>query len=82
MCGFFTYAGVLRALLRDHDGLVLLAIELQQAVLVTELFHLCSPHHRLCQVTLNLTTVAPRRLVARKGRFHPPLRTYLGCLQK
>lgn len=69
-----TYAGVLGAFLRDHDGLVLLAVELQQTILVTELFHLCPPHHRLCQVTLNLTTVAPRRLVARNGTVsHPPL---------
>lgn len=63
------FTGVLGAFLCDHDGLILLAVELQQTILVTELFHLCSPHDRLRQATLNLTTVAPRRLVARKGWF-------------
>lgn len=54
---------VLRALLCDHDGLILLAVELQETLLVTEVFHLRSPHHRLHQVSLHLTAVTPCRLV-------------------
>lgn len=73
-----THAGVLRALLRDHDGLILLAVELQQTFLVTEMLHLCSPHHGLRQVALHLAAVAACRLVATK-RFsiRTFLRTYL-----
>lgn len=69
-----TQAGVLRALLCDHDGLVLLAVELQQTFLVTEMLHLCSPHHGLRQIALHLAAVAARRLVATR-RFS--VRTFL-----
>lgn len=51
--------------------------------MVTELFHLCSPHHRLCQVALNLTTVASRRLVARKGTVsHLTVKTLIWSVLK
>lgn len=36
---YFTH-GVLGSFLCDHDGLVLLEVELQQTLLVTELLHL------------------------------------------
>lgn len=58
-----TRAAVLRAFLRGHDGLVLLAIEPEQTLLVAELLHLRAPHHRLRQLALNLAAVAARRLV-------------------
>lgn len=61
-----TQCGVLGAFLCDHDGLILLTVELQQALLVAEVLHLCSPHHGLRQVSLHLAAVTPRRLVATK----------------
>lgn len=65
-----TQGGVFRAFLCDHDWLVLLAVELQQTLLVTEMLHLCSPHHRLCQVPLHLTAVTPRSLVTTKKSIY------------
>lgn len=65
-----TQAAVLGSFLCDHDGLVLLAVELEQTLLVTELLHLWPPHHRLCQITLHLTAVTPRRLVATQEHWH------------
>lgn len=64
-----TQSGVLRSLLRDHDGLILLQVEPQQTLLVTELLHLFSPHHRLSQFPLHLAAVAPRCLVARRRKI-------------
>lgn len=53
---------VLGPLLRGHVGLVLLAVEAQQAVLVAEVLHLAAPLHALPQGALRLAAVAPRGL--------------------
>lgn len=53
-----TVLQVLGPLLRGHVGLVLLAVEAQQAVLVAEVLHLAAPLHALPQHALGPAAVA------------------------
>ena len=71
-----TKADVLRSLLRDHDGLVLLQVEAQETLLVTELLHLRPPVDRLREVALHPAAVAPRRLGGTRGTAD----THQSCL--
>lgn len=52
-----TVLQVLGPLLRGHVGLVLLAVEAQQAVLVAEVLHLAAPLHALPQHALGPAAV-------------------------
>lgn len=61
---------VLGPLLGGHVGLVLLAVEAQQAVLVAEVLHLAAPLHALPQRALGLAAVTPRGLPGWGGGVH------------
>ena len=76
-----TKADVLGPLLRDHDRLVLLQVEAQEALLVTEVFHLRPPVDCLREVALHPAAVTPRRLGGTPGTADPHTSHVYGTLQ-
>lgn len=61
-----TIVQVLRSFLGGQVGLVLLAVEAEQTVLIAEMLHLAAPLHLLFQGSLRLTTVTPYSLNAKE----------------
>lgn len=61
-----TIVQVLGSFLRGQVGLVLLAVEAEQTVLIAEMLHLAAPLHLLFQGSLGLTTVTPHSLNAKE----------------
>lgn len=64
-----TIVQILGSFLGGQVGLVLLAVEAEQAVLIAEMFHLATPLHLLFEGSLRLTTVTSHSLNAKED-FH------------